>query len=297
MTSKIIMNRLKTIFFALVLFYLILLIPECQPDKIDVADRSMFIWNKDSLWHLLEDNFVKAKEIGCEKLKIQIWEKLIDLSNTLNIVEKSELNPDNKIFDSLLNTMFQIAPLIGACTDSSESYIELIARMRQIIKVKSKQWDPDKPPTRNTLYKLIYGGRAALEEIILQSEKNDKPLLTYENDERSATPYTKFLGVKIHSGDILLSRGGAPTSALISRGSDYPGNFSHVALVHIDPITNVTSIIEAHIEVGVAIASLEDYMNDKKLRVMILRLRSDLPELISDPMLPQKAATASLKRA
>lgn len=61
----------------------------------------------------------------------------------------------------------------------------------------------------------------------------------------------------------MLSRGGAPTSALISRGSDYPGNFSHVALVYVDPKTKVASIIEAHIEVGVAIASLEEYMNDK----------------------------------
>ena len=136
-----------------------------------------------------------------------------------------------------------------------------------------------------------------MEEIILQSNKNETPNLTNQNDENSVTPSTTFLGVKIHSGDILLSRGGAPTSALISRGSDYPGNFSHVALVYVDPKTNVASIIEAHIEVGVAIATLEDYMRDKKLRVLVLRLRSDLPEIIADPMLPHKAATASLNRA
>lgn len=297
MNSKIIIKRLKIIFFMVTLLYLILLIPESRPDNIVVAKRSMFIWDKDSLWHLLEHNFVKAKEIGCNNLKNQIEEELIDLSNTLNVLEKSELKPDDQLFDSLLNITFQTAPLIGACIESSEKYIELILRLRQLLKVKSKQWDPNVQSVRNTLYKLIYGGRAAVEEIILQSEKNDKRLLTYENDERSATPFTFFLGVKIHSGDILLSRGGAPTSALISRGSDYPGNFSHVALVHIDSISNVTSIIEAHIEIGVAIASLEDFMNDKKLRVMILRLRSDLPELISDPMLPHKAATAALERA
>jgi hypothetical protein len=297
MTFKITMKKLKTIFFVLTIFYLILLIPESQSDKIEVAKRTMFIWDKDSLWHLLEDNFVKAKVIGCKNLNNQIGERLIDFSNKLNLIEKSELNPDAQMFDSLLNIIFQTAPLIGACTDSSVRYIDLIAQMRQIMKIKSKQWDPDKQAVRNTLYKLIYGGRAAVEEIILQSDKKDTPLLTYENDERSATPYTTFLGVKLHSGDILLSRGGAPTSALISRGSDYPGNFSHVALVHVDSKTNIASIIEAHIEVGVAISSLEDYMNDKKLRVMVLRMRSDLTEMIADPMLPHKAATASLKRA
>jgi hypothetical protein len=291
------MKKLKTIFFVLTVFYLILLIPESQSDKIKVANRSMFIWDKDSLWHLLEDNFVKAKEIGCDNLNNQIGERLIDFSNTLNLIEKSELKPDDQMFDSLLSIIFQTAPLIGACTDSSERYIDLIAQMRQIMKLKSKQWDPDKQAVRNALYKLIYGGRAAVEEIILQSGKKDSHQLTYENNEKSATPYTTFLGVKLHSGDILLSRGGAPTSALISRGSDYPGNFSHVALVHVDSKTNIESIIEAHIEVGVAISSLEDYMNDKKLRVMVLRMRSDLTEMIADPMLPHKAATASLKRA
>jgi hypothetical protein len=291
------MKKLKTIFFVLTVFYLILLIPESQSDKIKVANRSMFIWDKDSLWHLLEDNFVKAKEIGCDNLNNQIGERLIDFSNTLNLIEKSELKPDDQMFDSLLSIIFQTAPLIGACTDSSERYIDLIAQMRQIMKLKSKQWDPDKQAVRNALYKLIYGGRAAVEEIILQSGKKDSHQLTYENNEKSATPYTTFLGVKLHSGDILLSRGGAPTSALISRGSDYPGNFSHVALVHVDSKTNIASIIEAHIEVGVAISSLEDYMNDKKLRVMVLRMRSDLTEMIADPMLPHKAATASLKRA
>jgi hypothetical protein len=291
------MKKLKTIFFVLTVFYLILLIPESQSDKIKVANRSMFIWDKDSLWHLLEDNFVKAKEIGCDNLNNQIGERLIDFSNTLNLIEKSELKPDDQMFDSLLSIIFQTAPLIGACTDSSERYIDLNAQMRQIMKLKSKQWDPDKQAVRNALYKLIYGGRAAVEEIILQSGKKDSHQLTYENNEKSATPYTTFLGVKLHSGDILLSRGGAPTSALISRGSDYPGNFSHVALVHVDSKTNIESIIEAHIEVGVAISSLEDYMNDKKLRVMVLRMRSDLTEMIADPMLPHKAATASLKRA
>ncbi|MCI0699337.1 hypothetical protein L0337_45960, partial [candidate division KSB1 bacterium] len=111
------------------------------------------------------------------------------------------------------------------------------------------------------------------------------------------TPSTKILGVTIHSGDILVSRGGAPTSALIARGNDYPGNFSHVALVHVDEKTSVASIIEAHIERGVANSTLEEYLRDKKLRVMILRPRADLPALVADPTLPHQAATYALQQA
>jgi hypothetical protein len=102
--------------------------------------------------------------------------------------------------------------------------------------------------------------------------------------------------VEIHSGDILVSRGGAATSALIARGNDYPGNFSHVALVHIDT-TGKVSIIESHIEKGVAVASMDEYLQDTKLRVMVLRVRADLPELVADPMLPAEVASRALHAA
>jgi len=291
------MKKIKIAALAISVIYLILLIPESQQDKIEVAKHTQFVWNKDSLWQSLEITFTNAKKNGCNNTKDHIEEKLIDFSNILKFIEDENLNPEDKILDSLLSIVFQTAPLIGACPDSAERYLKLNSKLRRIIKEKSKNWNPNELIVRNALYKLIYGSRAAVEEIILQSDSKRIPNLTLENDESSITPYTTFLGVKIHSGDILLSRGGAPTSALISRGSDYPGNFSHVALVYVDPKTKVASIIEAHIEVGVAITSLEEYMNDKKLRVMILRLRSDLPNIIADPMLPHKAADASLKRA
>ena len=290
-------KKIKIAVLAVIVIYLILLIPESQQDKIEVAKHTQFVWNKDSLWQSLEITFTNAKKNGCNNTKDHIGEKLIDFSNILKFIEDENLNPEDNILDSLLSIVFQTAPLIGACPDSAERYLKLNSQLRRIIKEKSKNWNPNELIVRNALYKLIYGSRAAVEEIILQSDRKRIPNFTFENDESSNTPYTTFLGVIIHSGDILLSRGGAPTSALISRGSDYPGNFSHVALVYVDPKTKVASIIEAHIEVGVAIASLEEYMNDKKLRVMILRLRSDLPNIIADPILPHKAADASLKRA
>jgi hypothetical protein len=95
----------------------------------------------------------------------------------------------------------------------------------------------------------------------------------------------------------LVSRGGAPTSALIARGSDYPGNFSHIAFVFVDPDTRKASIVEAHIELGVVVSTVEEYLTDKKLRVMLLRPRADLPQLVKDPMIPHEAAKRAYERA
>jgi len=47
----------------------------------------------------------------------------------------------------------------------------------------------------------------------------------------------------------------------------------------------------------VAVASFPEYVADKKLRVLLLRLRADLPVLAADPMLPHKAASRALADA
>jgi hypothetical protein len=67
-------------------------------------------------------------------------------------------------------------------------------------------------------------------------------------------------------------------------------------LVHVDS-SGIVSVIEAHIENGVAIAAAERYLEDRKLRIMVLRPRADVPMLAGDPMLPHRAATLALERA
>src|SRR5512136_2658357 len=150
---------------------------------------------------------------------------------------------------------------------------------------------------RDLLYRLIYGGRAALEEVMLQAPAGSCPARILGDAVPSVTPSYTFRDLKLHSGDILVSRGGAPTSAMIARGNDYPGNFSHVALLYVDEKTREPAIIESHIERGVVISSVKEYIKDKKLRIMVLRLRPDLPQMKADPMLPHKAAKRAYEEA
>ncbi|MBN2718783.1 MAG: hypothetical protein JXX14_23255 [Deltaproteobacteria bacterium] len=145
------------------------------------------------------------------------------------------------------------------------------------------------------MYRLLYGSRIAFEQAMLVSgiypDIADSP-----NAPQHKVPSATVHGVTIQSGDLLLSRGTAPTSAFIARGNDYPGNFSHVALVHVSAQKKV-SIIEAHIEIGVAVTDVEGYLRDKKFRILVLRLRDDLPEIKNNPGLPHDAATLALRRA
>jgi hypothetical protein len=122
------------------------------------------------------------------------------------------------------------------------------------------------------------------------------PAVIHGVDEPSRTPSVSMHGVTLHSGDVLLSRGGAPTSAFIARGNDYPGNFSHVALLHVSE-EGVPTVIESHIETGVVTSTAERYLEDTKLRIAVLRLRSDHPAVREDPMMPHRVASDALEAA
>jgi Permuted papain-like amidase enzyme, YaeF/YiiX, C92 family len=279
----------------LILVYLVLLIPTENNLPVPLANRKPFIWNRDSLWKNLEHEFVNAGKEDPGKLKIKVDSLIASSETLLNVISGAALNPADNKFTTLQNNIFQIAPLIPNCIQCFPQYINFYSHLRKVVKEQSRNWDMNSTDAKNTVYSLLYGNRTAIEEIMLQLPKDQVTPLIKGLDEPSSTPSAKILGVDVHSGDILVSRGGAPTSALIARGNDYPANFSHVALIHIDEKTNLISFIESHIETGVKISSLNEYLNDTKLRIMVLRLRSDL--IKDDPMLPHKAAEYILKRA
>jgi hypothetical protein len=221
---------------------------------------------------------------------------LAALYPTLGAVATGRVDPDAPALDSLESGVFALAPSVAACPRDLARYVELYERLREVVKWQSRHWDVGTVAARRRLYRALYGGRAAVEEVMLQHPDDMVTLLPGVN-EPSATPGATVEGVEIHSGDILVSRGGYPTSALIARGNDYPGNFSHVGLVHVDSLTHAVSVIEAHIERGVAVSTAEQYLRDKKLRIMVLRVRADLPQVVADPLLPHRAATRALERA
>jgi hypothetical protein len=242
------------------------------------------------LWESLEAGFRKARAAGCSVAGPEIEKGLQQGRRHLAMFAEKQYVPSDPLFDSIEANMFGLGPLIAACPESLEGYSKLVTSFRDKIKLLSRTWDVRSRPTRDRLYRLLYGGRAALEEVMLQAADHSLSAVLLGEMEPSQAPSFKRGDVVLHSGDILVSRGGAPTSALIARGNDYPGNFSHIALLYVDEATGTPSIIESHIERGVVISSLEEYLEDVKLRIMVMRVSSDHPLLAEDPMIPHRAA-------
>lgn len=281
-----------------VVLYLLLLIPESDPPVlVPAASRSPFAWNHDERWKDLEVRFREARAADATKTRDAVRAGLERLREQAALLSAGPRPVEDRLFDEIEQGVFELGPLVAACSGELTAYASLVSSIREAVKDQSNSWDVRTPAARVRLYRLLYGGRAAVEEAMLQAPAGAMPALLACRDEPSRAPSATVRGVRIHSGDILLSRGAAPTSALIARGNDFPGNFSHVALVHVDASTSAVSVVEAHIEKGVAVATVDEYLADPKRRVMALRLRSDHPALAKDPLAAHRAARRSLEEA
>ena len=290
--SHALTRRLAAVVGSVLLLALVLSIPAAEPEIAAAPDGgSPFVWGSDSLWSALEARFDSVRASGCSDSSATVA-ALAAFERDVMVLQQAQV----VTIDSLGQRFFRLAPRVASCAALVPRFVAAQMEWRAAAKRASIAWDPSERTSRDALYRALYGGRAAVEEVMLQQpEAIDALVLGAEVP--SATPSAVVQGVTLHSGDILVSRGGYPTSALIARGSDHPGNFSHIALVHIDSASRAVSVIEAHIELGVAVTSAEGYLADKKLRVMVLRPRADLPALLADPQLPHKAAQAMLARA
>lgn len=276
---------------ALVVLYLILLIPDTTDDtKIIRPSHPSFEWKSDALWQQLEHDFSTARQTPAVSLDSTISALTEVLTTKLSLLQNKNIAAADTNLTGIENTFFSLAPLVAVRQHAVPAFISYYNQFRVFVKQQSQHWDLNEISSRNTIYSLLYGMRQAVEEVLLQSDSLKFLSAMPVTPEISHTPATTIFGIDVHSGDLLVSRGGAEVSALISRGNDYPGNFSHVALIYVEEKTNRPYLIEAHIEKGVAVSSVEQYVKDKKLRFMVMRLRTDLPAMKADSMLPQKAA-------
>jgi len=278
----------------LIAFYVVLLLPDkAVPALVPTASRSAFAWNQEAAWKEIEARFDAARRTPPAELQATVRTESARLKEQIARAREGRHPVEDPLWTELELEVFALGARVAALPAELPAYADLIFAMRDAVKEQSVHWDVRSPEAKIRLYRLLYGGRAALEEAMLQAPSGIVPPRLKGRDEPSAAPSAMIRGVRIHSGDLLLSRGKAPTSALIARGSDFPGNFSHVALVHVDEATSAVSVVEAHIERGVAISTVEEYLGDPKRRVMVLRLRADAPALAQDPKAAHRAASAA----
>lgn len=264
---------------------------------VPAREAEPFAWNSNPLWRDLERQFSDARLQPARVVNPRIELLFTTLRSELALIESTNAGPNDTRYNALSNDLFTLAALVAAHPSHARAFADLVNDLRLRVRRIAEGWPARSVEARQRLYRLLYGTRAALEEVLLQASSDAVPALMLGVDEPSRTPHVDVRGVRIHSGDILVSRGSAATSALIARGNDYPGNFSHVALVYIDEQTHTFHTIESHIETGAVVSDLDTYLGDGKLRILVLRTRADLPAMQANPMLPHIAAREAYAEA
>lgn len=253
-----------------------------------------FRWSADELFAALEAEFGRTLLQDHVEAAVAVTALAAEGDSLLGVASASSSLP-REALGRLAMLQFELAVRGAAWPPLMPAVLDFVVRARREVLRAAVAWPMDRA-TQEAIYRVVFGGRIALEEALVQAGPDALPALVSIEDVRSATPSIVVEGVRIHSGDILLSRGGAPTSALIARGNDFPNTFSHAAFVHVDEATGEGTVIESLIEAGVVTGTVERYLESKKHRILALRLRPDHPALVSDPLLPHRAAASMLAR-
>ena len=293
---KILVNRsFRRVVYSVILIGVVgLCWPAGAPNLNLPGQVTAFRWDADDLFASLEKEFVRIGEIELTEVE-KSFDVLEEEGRALIVqVSVADIPP----FDALARlTQLQLQLVVHGSAHASllPRAQDFLVSSRITLMKSASQWPKDRK-THEALYQVLFGGRMALDEALIQVGNNVlAPLLPIE-DILSTTPSIIIEGVRIHSGDVLLSRGGAPTSALIARGSDFANTFSHAALVHVDPDTGEGTVIESLIEGGSVLSTVEEYLESKEHRILVLRIRPDHPEVISDPLLSHHVAESMMQR-
>jgi hypothetical protein len=271
-----------------------LVIPAPEDDLRPPDATTAFRWDAGALFAALEIEYERVLRSSPDDRAVRLAALERAADTVLDTIASSSAPPFDAL-ERLAVLQFEMAVQGAADAQAMPRALDLLVRSRVEVMRAATAWPMDRA-VQEALYRVVYGGRIALDEALVQAGLETLPALVRFQEVSGAMPSIEVEGVRIHSGDILLSRGGAPTSALIARGNDFPSTFSHAALVHVDADTGVGTVIEALIEAGSVTSTVEEYLASKKHRILVLRLRPDHPALLADAMLPHRAAESMLAR-
>jgi len=193
--------------------------PAPSPELAEApAGARRFVWGRDSLWSTLETSFATSRAAGCSIAGTALA-SIDSIDATLARLRSERVPATAPSLDALEDAFFRLAPRAAACGALADDYIALQGRLREAIKWQSTTWDLTARDVRDRLYRLLYGSRAAVEEVMLQHQDSVRTL-SVGSAVPSATPSAISNGVVLHSGDVLCGQG-SPVYRCSRHGSPY----------------------------------------------------------------------------
>lgn len=169
--------------------------------------------------------------------------------------------------------------LISLSTDELTELINRSYKMRQEIRSQLKVLKLGQPLTEDCLAGVRDLTRALrytedyLINIYAGEDAKAEDFVTLEGSQPYFQQGKNFIGVNdLQSGDVILSRGNAFTSAAIARLGSVDAQFSHASLVYKDMAGKIWTI-EAHIELGSVVNPIQVNVDQKNSRSAVFRFK------------------------
>ncbi len=231
------------------------------PKKSNRAVAS--VKSNNELLDLIND-IEKAVEKGTTSLK-ECSSKLSFYYNKLYSMRTEHILPEDLDQDDLDELI----------TSSFKARVGIKEKMKAL-KVSGKESKACLGEIKNTVRALRYVEDYFIEISYSRDPKlNTKSFVTFEGSGSHFLINDKFKNSfkdwrDLKSGDVILSRGNAYSSAAIARIGDNDTQFSHLTLVYKDELDKLHTI-EAHIEVGNVVAPFDAHIGEKNARSVLFR--------------------------
>lgn len=259
-------QRLISITSALLLFTL----ASCQNQRRYRIPSSLKSSNFESLMHEMHGQVTKGVKSPkeCAQKTRYYYEKLFSISS--DDIDFTEFNK------------YQMQDFVNA---SFNIRLDLKDKLKDLN--SEEGLDPDEKSCLKGV-KNIFRALRYLEDYFIESyyavqQKDKTPqvftTLNFDGDTPihfMVNPKYDFSGANdLKSGDIILSRGNAYSSAAIARIGDDDHQFSHLTLVYKDEKTGELFTSEAHIEIGNVVAPFQVHLDQANSRTVVFRHKNE----------------------
>src|SRR6185503_20242153 len=156
--------------------YLLLLIPDGSvPPLPPTGSRGAFSWNQDDRWKELESRFDASRRAPQNDLRRSIREESARVKDQIARAREGRRSADDPLWGTLEQDLFLLGSQVASAPSDLPAFADLVFSMRDAVKEQSVHWDVRSPEARIRLYRLLYGGRAALEGAMLQAPSGTVP--------------------------------------------------------------------------------------------------------------------------
>lgn len=244
-----------------------------------------------NLYPLFEKYYLLGLDLPYEEASAAMDSLLAQGETLLLSIERSSLTLLPEKLDELTVVQIKICGRAAADKRFATKAFTFIQKVRRRIPRVSKRWPWDNEVLKRAFYRTLDTGRLVSEELLIRLDGMMLSPLVKWADVSSLTPYSIEQGVKVHSGDILISGGGGLVPLFITRGNTRPGKYSRSAIIYVDEATGKAWVLTVFPFRGTVKMTLSQYLERSNYSAMLLRLSPSMARLQEDPLLPHKAAS------